>query len=135
MPEASAAELRALLDAELATPVPEAVTAMESRAADIADQRAGELVWLLEHPPLYTSGTSGKQDDLLDILGIGMGRKNEHPRCWSYFPDLPSRLKAIQQRHGDVHYDNVGMKLQRHVVRFTTRLRLAHHLDVAFRLE
>jgi lipoyl(octanoyl) transferase len=39
---------------------------MESRAADIADQRAAELVWLLEHPPLYTSGTSGKEGDLLD---------------------------------------------------------------------
>src|SRR5438552_19137279 len=47
-------------------PYPEAVTEMESRAADIADQRAAELVWLLEHPPLYTSGTSGKKDDLLD---------------------------------------------------------------------
>jgi lipoyl(octanoyl) transferase len=51
-----------------AAPVPylEAVAAMERRAADIADQKASELVWLLEHPPLYTSGTSGKQDDLLD---------------------------------------------------------------------
>ena len=47
-------------------PYPEAVTAMEARAADIADQKVAELVWLLEHPPLYTSGTSGKQDDLLD---------------------------------------------------------------------
>lgn len=51
-----------------ATPVPypEAVAAMESRAADIADRKAAELVWLLEHPPLYTSGTSGKEGDLLD---------------------------------------------------------------------
>jgi lipoyl(octanoyl) transferase len=47
-------------------PYPEAVTEMESRAAEIADQEAAELVWLLEHPPLYTSGTSGKQSDLLD---------------------------------------------------------------------
>jgi lipoyl(octanoyl) transferase len=47
-------------------PYPEAVAEMESRAADIADQRAAELVWLLEHPPLYTSGTSGKQADLLE---------------------------------------------------------------------
>src|SRR3954467_853651 len=47
-------------------PYPEAVAEMESRAADIATGRAGELVWLLEHPPLYTSGTSGKNDDLLD---------------------------------------------------------------------
>ena len=47
-------------------PYPEAVAEMESRAADIADQKAAELVWLLEHPPLYTSGTSGKETDLLD---------------------------------------------------------------------
>jgi lipoyl(octanoyl) transferase len=43
-----------------------AVTAMEARAAAIAAGEAPELVWLLEHPPLYTSGTSGKSDDLLD---------------------------------------------------------------------
>src|SRR3982074_528912 len=44
----------------------EAIAAMEARVADIAEQRASELVWLLEHPPLYTSGTSGKPNDLLD---------------------------------------------------------------------
>jgi lipoyl(octanoyl) transferase len=44
----------------------EAVAAMEARAAAIAAQAAPELVWLLEHPPLYTSGTSGKAADLLD---------------------------------------------------------------------
>jgi lipoyl(octanoyl) transferase len=47
-------------------PYPEAVAAMEARVADIAANRAAELVWLLEHPPLYTSGTSGKAADLLD---------------------------------------------------------------------
>ena len=47
-------------------PYPEAVAAMEARVAAIADGRAAELVWLLEHPPLYTSGTSGKASDLLD---------------------------------------------------------------------
>ena len=47
-------------------PYPEAVAEMESRAADIAEHQAAELVWLLEHPPLYTSGTSGKEGDLLD---------------------------------------------------------------------
>src|SRR6201993_3532284 len=45
---------------------PTAVAEMESRAAAIAAGEAGELVWLLEHPPLYTSGTSGKAADLLD---------------------------------------------------------------------
>src|ERR1700716_2553800 len=49
------------------TPVPylEAVAGMEARVDDIASSKAPELVWLLEHPPLYTSGTSGKADDLL----------------------------------------------------------------------
>jgi lipoyl(octanoyl) transferase len=49
-------------------PVPysDSVTAMEARVADIAAHRANELVWLLEHPPLYTSGTSGRAGDLLD---------------------------------------------------------------------
>ena len=54
-----------------------AVAAMESRAAAIADARAGELVWLLEHPPLYTSGTSGKPADLLQarfpVFATGRG--------------------------------------------------------------
>jgi lipoyl(octanoyl) transferase len=49
-------------------PVPylEALAAMEARVADIATHQAPELVWLLEHPPLYTSGTSGKASDLLN---------------------------------------------------------------------
>jgi lipoyl(octanoyl) transferase len=45
---------------------PEAVAAMEARAAAIADGTAGELVWLLEHPPLYTAGVSAKAADLLE---------------------------------------------------------------------
>ena len=44
---------------------PDAVAAMEARVAAIADGRARELVWLLEHPPLYTAGTSAEAGDLL----------------------------------------------------------------------
>jgi lipoyl(octanoyl) transferase len=47
-------------------PYPDSVAEMEARVADIATGRAAELVWLLEHPPLYTSGTSGKAGDLLE---------------------------------------------------------------------
>jgi lipoyl(octanoyl) transferase len=43
-----------------------AVTAMAARAEAIADGREPELVWLLEHPPLYTAGTSADAKDLLD---------------------------------------------------------------------
>lgn len=45
---------------------PAAVEAMEARAAAIAAGEAPELVWLLEHPPLYTAGVSSKDGDLLD---------------------------------------------------------------------
>ncbi len=45
---------------------PEAVRQMEERVAVIASGKAKELVWLLEHPPLYTAGTSAKREDLLD---------------------------------------------------------------------
>jgi lipoyl(octanoyl) transferase len=45
---------------------PDAVALMEARAAAISDGSAGELVWLLEHPPIYTAGTSSNEADLLD---------------------------------------------------------------------
>lgn len=44
----------------------DAVAFMEARVAAIHDGRAGELVWLVEHPPLYTAGTSARDGDLLD---------------------------------------------------------------------
>ena len=45
---------------------PAAVAAMEARATAIADGTAGELIWLLEHPPLYTAGVSAKGGDLIE---------------------------------------------------------------------
>lgn len=47
-------------------PYPDALTAMEDRVAGIAEGSAEEAVWLLEHPPLYTSGTSARIEDLTD---------------------------------------------------------------------
>ena len=44
---------------------PEALAFMEDRAKSIAEGSAGELIWLLEHPPLYTAGTSAKVADLV----------------------------------------------------------------------
>jgi lipoyl(octanoyl) transferase len=45
---------------------PDAVARMEERVAKIAANEAGEWVWLLEHPPLYTAGASAKDGDLLE---------------------------------------------------------------------
>lgn len=47
------------------TAYPEAVAAMEARVAAIRAGSAPELVWLVEHPPLYTAGTSADPADLL----------------------------------------------------------------------
>ncbi len=44
----------------------EAVAFMEARAAAIAAGEADECIWLLEHPPLYTAGTSARAEDLTD---------------------------------------------------------------------
>lgn len=44
---------------------PKAVEVMETRVADIREGRADELIWHLEHPPLYTGGTSAQASDLI----------------------------------------------------------------------
>src|SRR5882724_11924366 len=73
-PDGSAVEW---LVSDSAVPYLEAIAAMEARVGDIAAHDAPELVWLLEHPPLYSSGTSGKTGDLLDarfpIFATGRG--------------------------------------------------------------
>lgn len=49
-------------------PVPyeAAVQTMEKRAEAVAARTAPELIWLLQHPPIYTAGTSAKQSELID---------------------------------------------------------------------
>lgn len=73
-PDGSGVEWR-ISDAPVA--YPEALAAMEQRAAQIALNEAPEQVWLLEHPPLYTSGTSAQPADLLDprfpVFSTGRG--------------------------------------------------------------
>ena len=47
-------------------PYPAAVAAMEARVEGISQRREHEMVWLLEHPPLYTAGVSAREEDLLE---------------------------------------------------------------------
>lgn len=61
-----------------AVPYAEAVEAMEARVEAIYARRAAEAVWLLEHPPLYTAGTSASPEELLQpsrfpVLESGRG--------------------------------------------------------------
>jgi len=67
--DAPATEIKSQLEWKISdAPVsyPEAVAEMEARAAALAEGRAGEQVWLLEHPPMYTAGTSAKDSDLIE---------------------------------------------------------------------
>src|ERR1700757_1992226 len=101
-------------------PYPDAVAFMEARAAAIAAGEAPELVWLLEHPPLYTSRTSGKPSDLLDprfpLFATGRGGqltyhgpgqriayvmldlKRRRPDVRAYVASLEDKIAAIGVR-------------------------------------
>ena len=61
------------------TPYDAALAEMEARAAAVTDGSARELVWLLEHPPVYTAGTSADPVDLIDarfpVIATGRGGK------------------------------------------------------------
>ena len=52
------------------TSYPEALAAMEARAAAVRAAVEPELAWLLEHPPLYTAGTSADPAELMNPLGF-----------------------------------------------------------------
>jgi lipoyl(octanoyl) transferase len=58
-------------------PYPDALAWMEARATAIASGEARECIWLLEHPPVYTAGTSAATDELLDprfpVVSAGRG--------------------------------------------------------------
>ena len=47
-------------------PYPDALAVMDRRVEAIRTGEAGEMVWLLEHPPLYTAGTSARDEELLE---------------------------------------------------------------------
>jgi len=63
-----------------------AVEAMEERVAGIRAGTAGELVWLLEHPPLYTAGTSARDDELLDPQRLPVHRTGRGGRYTYHGP-------------------------------------------------
>jgi lipoyl(octanoyl) transferase len=90
--------------AEGLTPYPEAVAAMRARVAAIRAGTAGELVWLVEHPPLYTAGTSARPEDLTDpgrFPTFAAGRGGQ----WTYHgPGQRTGyvMLDLSRRHGEV---------------------------------
>src|SRR6516165_10859408 len=63
-----------------------AVEAMERRVAAIRNGAAPELVWLLEHPPLYTAGTSARDEELLDPRRLPVHRTGRGGRYTYHGP-------------------------------------------------
>lgn len=87
---------------------PDALETMEARAAAIGAGSARELVWLLEHPPLYTAGTSADPVDLIDprfpVFKTGRGGRYTYhgpgQRIGYVMLDLASRGRDVR---GYVH--------------------------------
>ena len=86
-------------------PYPEALAEMEARAAAIRAGEARELIWLLEHPPLYTAGTSADPAELFNPEGFPVyaagrgGRYTYHgpgQRVGYVMLDLEKRGKDIR---------------------------------------
>ena len=90
-----------------ATPVgyPEAVAAMEARAEAIAAGRAGELVWLLEHPALYTAGVTARDEDLLDRERLPVFRTGRGGQLTYHGPGqrVAYAMLDLNARGRDVH--------------------------------
>lgn len=87
-----------------AVPYLEAMAAMNKRAAAIRDDGAAELIWLLQHPPLFTAGTSASPDelvspDLLPVFETGRGGRYTYHGPGQRIAYVMLDLKA---RGGDV---------------------------------
>ncbi len=89
-------------------PYESAVEEMEKRIASIREGHANEMVWLLEHPPLYTGGTSAKADDLLDerfpVHKTGRGGEYTYHGPGQRVGYVMLDLKARQDKPDIKHY-------------------------------
>lgn len=89
-------------------PYRQALDAMAQRNTAIADGTARELIWLLEHPPVYTAGTSASPDELLDprfeVVEAGRGGRYTYhgpgQRIGYVLLDLRKRARDVR---GFVH--------------------------------
>ncbi len=84
------------------TPYLQALDLMQARAAAIRNGTQGELVWLVEHPPLYTAGTSARSEDLLAPTRLPVFKAGRGGQ-WTYHG--PGQRTAyvmldLERRHG-----------------------------------
>ncbi|VAW10294.1 Octanoate-[acyl-carrier-protein]-protein-N-octanoyltransferase, partial [hydrothermal vent metagenome] len=81
-----------------------AVAAMEARAAGIYARTAPEIVWLVEHPPLYTAGSSARDGDLVDPGRFPVHRTGRGGQYTYHGPGqrVAYVMLDVGKRHGDV---------------------------------
>jgi lipoyl(octanoyl) transferase len=85
-------------------PYPDALAAMEARVSAIRDHGAPELAWLLEHPPLYTAGTSAAPDELLDAARFPVYAAGRGGRYTYHGPGqrIAYLMLDLKRRGGDI---------------------------------
>ena len=83
----------------------DALTLMEQRVQDIRSGQANELIWLLQHPPLYTAGMSAKDDELLDALNFPVHKVGRGGRFTYHGPGqlIAYVMLDLQKRQKDIH--------------------------------
>lgn len=92
------------LRSETLVPYPAAVAFMERRVAAIRAGVARESVWCLEHPPLYTAGTSARPEELLDARGLPVYPTGRGGRFTYHGPGqrVAYVMLDLKRRDGDV---------------------------------
>ncbi len=88
---------------------PEAMARMEARVEAIRNGSAGELVWLLEHPPLYTAGTSARPEDLINPGRFPVFQTRRGGQ-WTYHGPgqrIAYLMLDLRRRHGTVAAQDV----------------------------
>jgi lipoyl(octanoyl) transferase len=102
-----------------------AVEEMEGRVAAIREGAAQELVWLLEHPPLYTAGTSARGEDLLDPHYLPVHRTGRGGRYTYHGPGqrIAYVMLDLTRRDRDVrcHVHRIEEWMIRTLARFDIR--------------
>ena len=95
---------------ETLVPYPLAVATMEDRVAAIRAGTAPEMVWLVEHPPLYTAGTSADPDELLTPDRFPVYRSGRGGRYTYHGPGqrVAYVMLDLQRRSGHMHGDVRG---------------------------
>jgi lipoyl(octanoyl) transferase len=98
--------------AEGLVPYEEAVAAMEARVEAIRAGAAPELVWLVEHPPLYTAGTSARDEDLVEPGLFPVHRSGRGGQFTYHGPGqrVAYAMLDLKRRGGDVRCYVAGLE-------------------------